>query len=235
MIRSFAMGRRELVYSGLIALALVSAPCTPGTRASARDRPQQEPRSQRSVTLPKQINVVVTRDNPTHPERCRPRAVARTVAGFLRSVTDGDWVALNRFLEEEPEFGWYSVTEGDLQGPSRHFVAYNRGRLDSYFRARHVVGERVRLLAVDVAYDADRDLGHIAYVVRRRAPDLSEVGITGTLANGKGAVDCQDGRVRLWSMGMDDSPRSARGELEALCPLPAAVDWTRTVVACARK
>jgi hypothetical protein len=233
-MRSHQSPKRELLYSGLIALALVSAPCTPGTRANMTDRPQQEPWSQRSVTLPKQINVVVTRDNLTYPQRCRPRAVGRTVAGLLRSVTDGDWVALNRFLEEEPEFGWYSVTDGVPRGPRRHFVAYNRDRLDSYFKARHAIGERVRLLAVDVVYDPDRNLGHIAYVLRRRAPDLAEIGITGTLADGKGAVDCQDGRVRVWSMGMDESPRYARGTLKVLCPLPPAVDWTRTAVACAR-
>ena len=179
--------------------------------------------------------VVVTRDNPTHPERCRPRAVAKTISGFLSSVTEGDWVALNRFVEDDPEFGWYSVTDGDPQEFTRHFVAYERERLDSYLKARHTKGERLRLLGVDVAYDANRNLGHIAYVLRRRAPDLLEVGITGTLANGKGAVDCQDGRLRVWSMGMDDSPRHARRTLKSLCPLPAAVDWTSSVVACVRR
>jgi hypothetical protein len=137
--------------------------------------------------------IVVTRDNTSLPAGCRPRPLARRIAAFFDAFNRGDPSAVE-FVD--PSDGWYSVSDGR----GRHFVTYSRRGLPEYFARRHRRGERLRLLEVDVSYA--RGLGHIAYRVDRRADDLARLGITGTTAIGKGAVNCETGKIVVWSMGM---------------------------------
>jgi hypothetical protein len=166
--------------------------------------------------------VAVTRDDASLLDGCRPRPLARRIAAFFDAFNRGDPSAAS-FVD--PSRGWYSVTDGH---PRRHFVTSSRAGLVEYFARRHRHGERLRLEQVDVSFG--NGLGHIAYVLERRADDLRRLGIAGTAAHGKGAVDCESGRIILWSMGM---PAGDGHEAFELCPPPRKP--SRAIVACARR
>jgi len=165
--------------------------------------------------------VVVTRDDPALPAGCRPRPLARRIVAFFDAFNRGDPAATG-FVA--PSGGWYSVTDGRR----RHFVTYSRRGLPAYFARRHRHGERLRLEQVDVSFG--NGLGHIAYVIDRRADDLRRLAITGTTAIGKGAVNCETGQIVVWSMGM---PRWIGHEHFEVCPPPRTP--SRAIVACARR
>jgi hypothetical protein len=67
-------------------------------------------------------------------------------------------------------------------------------------------------------------------VIERRADDLRRLGITGTTAIGKGAVNCETGQIVVWSMGM---PAGRGHERFVVCPPPRV--QSRAIVACARR
>jgi hypothetical protein len=165
--------------------------------------------------------VVVTRHDPGLPAGCRPRPLARRIAAFFRAFNRGDPSAVGYV---DPSDGWYSVSDGRR----RHFVTYSRHGLPSYFARRHRRGERLRLLEVDVSYA--RGLGHVAYLIERRADDLRRLGIMHTRAIGKGALNCETGQIVVWSMGMPAG--DGHGPFQ-VCPPPSKP--TRAVVACARR
>jgi hypothetical protein len=165
--------------------------------------------------------VAVTRGNPSLPAGCRPRLLARRIAAFFAAFNRGDPSAVGYV---DPSDGWYSVTDGRR----RHFVTYSRRGLPGYFARRHRHGERLRLLEMDVSYA--RGLGHIAYLIDRRADDLRRLGITHTRAIGKGAVSCETGQIIVWSLGMP--PGHGHGRFE-ICPPPRFP--RRAIVACARR
>jgi hypothetical protein len=165
--------------------------------------------------------VVVTRDHPGLPAGCRPRPLARRIAAFFDAFNRGDASAIDYV---DPSEGWYSVTDGRR----RHFVTYSRHGLPEYFARRHRRGERLRLLEVDVSYA--RGLGHVAYLIERRADDLRHLGIMHTRAIGKGALNCETGQIVVWSMGMPAG--DGHGPFQ-VCPPPSKP--TRAVVACARR
>jgi hypothetical protein len=165
--------------------------------------------------------IVVTRDDPALPAGCRPRPLARRIAVFFDAFNRGDPSAADYIA---PSGGWYSVSDGGR----RHFVTYSRRGLPGYFARRHRRGERLRLEQVDVSFG--NGLGHMAYLVDRRADDLRRLGITGTTAIGKGAVNCETGQIVVWSMGM---PPGSGHERFEVCPLPRTP--SRAIVACARR
>jgi hypothetical protein len=165
--------------------------------------------------------VVVTRSDPSLPGGCRPHEVALRIAAFFDAFNRGDPGAVE-FIA--PSGGWYSVSDGRR----RHFVAYSRRGLPAYFARRHRQGERMQLEEVDVSFG--NGLGHIAYLIDRRAVDLRRLGITGTTAIGKGAVNCETGQIVVWSMGM---PAGDGHEAFELCPPPRTPSGA--IVACARR
>jgi hypothetical protein len=148
-------------------------------------------------------------------------ALARRIAAFFDAFTRGDPAATGYIAASG---GWYSV--GD--GRRRQFVTYSRRGLSGSFARRHHHGERLRLEQVDVDYA--NGLGHIAYLVDRRAYDLRRLGITDTTAIGKGAVDCDTGRIVVWSMGMPAGHGHERFEVR-----PPPRTPSRAIVACARR
>jgi hypothetical protein len=167
--------------------------------------------------------IVVTRDDPSLPAACRPRALATRIGRFLDAVSRGDPAAA-RFVA--PSGGWYSVTEGR----ARHFVAYERRELAEHLARRHDRGERVRLL--DLAVGFANGLGQIEFRLDRRADDLRRLGVAGTIAIGKGAVNCDSGSIVVWSMGMPTG-RDRHADLSP-CPRPPKPRGAVTV-ACARR
>lgn len=166
----------------------------------------------------------VTRDSQRGPQPCRPRQVGETVTGFFNAINRGDAEEAIDYLTSE--LGWYSITEGNPRDGGRHFVAYNSDELRDYLHRRVSVDERVYLLEIDVDYEPARAIGHVAYSLLRTAEDLTDYAAE---AGGKGAIDCDSGRIAVWSMGQGLKPLSV-GEL---CPGEAAPP--QLAIACARR
>jgi hypothetical protein len=135
--------------------------------------------------------VTVTGD-PGLPAGCNtPYDVAVLIANFLDAINRGDNRGLARF------FGaglmWYSVTE-----PQRNFVAYNQGDLLQYFDQRRTQHERLQLESIDVRGPSWHGGVDLAYTLNRHADDLNPQGQS---LRGKGALDCRDRTIFVWSMG----------------------------------
>lgn len=196
---------------------------TAGVAVAGDDAPAEVTREAAAPAVVREdaARIVVTRDDPRLPAGCRPRPLARRIAAFFDAFNRGDPSAADYVA---PSGGWYSVSDGRR----RQFVAYSRRGLPGYFARRHRHGERLRLVQVDVSFG--NGLGHIAYLIDRRADDLRRLGITGTTAIGKGALDCETGRIVVWSMGM---PAGRGHERFEVCPPPRVP--TRATVACARR
>jgi hypothetical protein len=174
--------------------------------------------------------VTVTRDDPELPDGCRPRRVAQRISAFLSAINRGDGSAV-RYVAPElaPHGGWYSVTEGNPRRGGRHFVATRQRELVRYFARRHRHGERQRLLEVTVGFA--NGFGHIEFRIRRHADDLRRLGVSTTIAHGKGGMRCGDGRFVVWSMGMHAGRKDPHAGFE-ICPPPTQA---RAIVACARR
>jgi hypothetical protein len=178
-----------------------------------------------------QVEVIVTRDNGDLPPDCGPRAVAAILLRFVDSWNYGDQAELAQLIAARSGirgegFQWYSVTEGDPRNGGRYFVTYRPEGVLEYAAERHVHGERLRIMAVDVGGG-----GNLGFSLARQADD-PEPGLE-TFAQGKGVVDCDTGRIRVWSMGLD--PNSSLPALPlGPCPEPATRADADAVVACTR-
>lgn len=124
-----------------------------------------------------------------------------------------------------PEQGWYSVTEDNPGDGGRHFVTGDSDELREYFDRRIAQNERIYLLEIDVAYERARDVAHVAYNLLRTADDLTGYAEE---AGGKGAIDCDSGRIKVWSMAQSPRP----GFVGDLCP--GNPRPPTTALACAR-
>lgn len=177
--------------------------------------------------------IVVTRDSISLPAGCTPRQVASLLMRFTTAFNRGDRAALTRLFPEqdppgrarEPDgtvFRWYSVTE--VTG--RTVAFYDLKDLFPYFARRHLQGERLRLLSVDVGPSSRREAVGIGYALRREANDLPPN--LSPYAHGKGEIDCRRQRIYVWSMG--------HGGREPVVACPRPADWTPVgpVLACAR-
>ncbi len=174
--------------------------------------------------------VVVTRDDPSAPAGCRPRAVARLIQESFAAFNRGDPEATSYFEFAAVEGGgWYSIGEGGIRRPRRHFVTRDLTELRRYFGDRHLHSDRMRLLEVSAGYEEKRGIVHLGYRVRRRADDLRQLGIRTTVADGKGAIDCEKGRIAVWSMAMRGG-KTPVGH-GRLCPRPRK--RTSATIACA--
>ncbi len=175
-------------------------------------------------------DVVVTRDDPSAPRGCRPREAARLIQEFFAAFNRGDADATSYFdFAAVDGGGWYSIGEGGIRRPRRHFVARDRTRLARYFARRHRRSDRMRLLEVSAGYEEKRGIAHLGYRVRRRADDLRRLGIRTTIADGKGAIDCEERKIAVWSMAMRGGrPSVGHGRI---CPRPRR--RTSAAIACA--
>lgn len=119
------------------------------------------------------------------------------------------------------------MTEGDPRRGGRHFVAYDLTKLSRYFDQRAAQDESMKLLELSVQFEPARNVGHIQYVIERRADDTSDYG---TIATGKGAIACAEGKIELLSMGM---AKGVAADIGSLCPEPEQPEGNAPVV-CAR-
>lgn len=196
--------------------------------------------------------VIVTSDDPSLPDGCRPRQVAELVIYFIDAFNHGDQERLSRlfFISEGPSppdfseeryypWSWYSVSEvGESGRIENGFVTYNQGDLLRYFAERHSKGERLRLIKVSSTQagllEEENNVG-IVYVLTRDAEDLDPgLGGPARIAFGKGGINCESRRIFAWSMEMrmreDRTPREAAGWL---CTDPPGWRPGKAVVACA--
>jgi hypothetical protein len=177
--------------------------------------------------------ILVTRDSVSLPAGCSPRQVATLLQRFTAAFNRGDRAALRRFFPlEDPTgpfgepagtvFRWYSVSEGIGRG----VAFYDLDDLFAYFVRRHLQGERLTVLSVDVGVGRTRTVG-IGYALRREASDLPPT--LGAFVHGKGEIDCRGQRIYVWSMGHDDAP-----DPSVACPKPAKWTPSGPVLACSR-
>ena len=217
--------------SGLVLGALVLAGCAGQTpRPPQSSSPGLVEATLQPTPFPSIPEVIVTRDNNMLPAGCSPREVAQLIMRFFDAFNNGDQEVLGSFFFKSG-FEWYSVTEGNPKERGRHFVAYTPDDLLVYFVERHKQNERLRLLMVDVAGPSWHGGVDISYVLNREADDLwPGLGGPERIAEGKGAINCQDQQIFVWSMAMNMGNFAAR-----LCPEPPTGSKSDTVVACARE
>ena len=133
--------------------------------------------------------MLVTSDDATLPDGCRPRQIAELVIYFIDAFNNGDQERLGQlfFISEGPSppdfsekgyypWSWYSVSEVGAGGRIEDgFVTYNQGELLRYFAERHERGEHLELLKVSATQagllDDEGNVG-LVYVLTRDAEDL---------------------------------------------------------------
>jgi hypothetical protein len=113
------------------------------------------------------------------------------ISNFLDAFNRGGTGEMARFFGTD--LMWYSVTE-----PKGNFVAYNQEDLVKYFQGRHAHHERLQLLSIDVEGPSWHGGVDITYILTRKADDL---GAQGQSIRGKGAVNCKNRTIFVWSMG----------------------------------
>lgn len=142
------------------------------------------------------------------------------MVSFLHDVNRGtdpsSWFASS--------FKWYSMTEGDPDDGGRHFVTFKRTELDDYFERRTNHDESMKLIELSLIYEKQRNVSHIQYVIERTADDTAQYG---TMVTGKGAIACDEGKIKLLSMGMAKDIMVGIG---ALCPKPEERDVDAAVI-----
>jgi hypothetical protein len=129
------------------------------------------------------------------------------ITGFFGAVNHGETERIGDFFSPSagPEGvsprGWYSVTDGNPEGGGRHFAACTDRDLRTYFELRSRQHERLRLLTMNISAPTWHGGVDITYVVSRRTDDLerSPEGAE-RRARGKGAINCERGRIFVWSM-----------------------------------
>jgi hypothetical protein len=196
--------------------------------------------------------VIVTSDDASLPDGCRPRQITELVIGFINAFNSGDQSRLAQlfFISEGPSppdfsqerfypWSWYSVSEVGAGGRIEDgFVTYNQGELLRYFAERHRQGERLELLKVSATQAGllgnEGNVG-IVYVLTRDAEDLDPgLGGPNRIATGKGAINCGSQRIFVWSMEMRvGDTRSEREAASWLCTDPPGWRPGAAVVTCA--
>ena len=158
------------------------------------------------------------------PDGCQPDDAGRLVIGFFEALDVGNIATqVDEFIAPVSSFGWFSV-QGI--GERLNDDAGDRESLGGYLQRRADVGEKLRLVAMDTEYERARNITHIAYNIEREAPDKQH---GAQVVVGKGAIDCESGKIMVWSMGTSD------GAPQALCrSTPTTAEPTLPVV-CVRE
>lgn len=158
------------------------------------------------------------------PKGCQPDDVGRLVIGFFEAFDTGNIATqVDDFVAPATRFGWFSV-QG--VGERLNEVAKDRDSLGDYLQRQADAGERFRLIAMDTEYDRARNITHIAYNVERNSPDSPD---GRQVVVGKGAIDCESGKITVSSMGTFD------GGPQTLCPSALAADHPTLPTVCVRE
>lgn len=117
--------------------------------------------------------------------------VRRLVEEFVDSYNSGDLLRLEGLFAQKEDFRWYFVAG------ERTDDAKERETLLPYFARRHAMGDRLRLMKLDVARRVGWHGGYDFSVKLRRTSD--EARARGVW-HGKAAADCA---IFTWSLGRD--------------------------------
>jgi hypothetical protein len=229
-----------LVTGALLALTPIQLPQADLRSSAAAELRQQEEEAspdQDAQTLPEDgslvPSVMVTRDDGRMPANCDLQKVALYVGNFLEALNTGTGESIAASLS--PQFQWFSMTE-ETREPPRNVSAYSVADLLVYAAARQAEHENLRLLAFDAGPNW-AGVG-VGYFLFRTADDLDAAG---QVVNGKGQLDCNDGKIIVWSMGdntLNQMPQVAEqmewGVVHGQCPAPGTGDLVdeTAVVAC---
>lgn len=179
-----------------------------------------DPLASSSVVQSKQ-DIVVTSDDRSLPQKCRPRALASALVGFMDALRTGDDRKLRGYFGAG--FKWFSVTGSPVRGHRRHFVAYEVEKAVLYIVEKR--GFRWTLSDLVVS-DNPRGYSDIHY-----SGVWSYKGARWSF-RGKGAIDCGSRVVKVWSLAVSKE-QADRGD--PLCPAPAEAPNPNTLVACVRQ
>jgi hypothetical protein len=172
---------------------------------------------------------VIVEDDDSIPAPCRPEAVAVSLWKLFDAVNRSDLSGVDTVVGDESEFQWYSVSEGNPSKGGSYFTARNLEDMKTYLAERSDENEKLDLLALQVRYDSKRHEVSLQLEVRRTADDLDERGFTDAIAHGKGAVECDGGKLVLMSLGLDKDPAYTQAKL-CSSPSDAPLDATLACV-----
>ena len=188
------------LLAGVIALSLIAQPALSQTPS-----PTEPSGIPGAIVFVGNIGVSL-RDRPSMvPTGCRPDDVVQFLSAFIDAFNRGDQQRLQHFFPGEASqvqdgaFHWYAVG-GPPGGINPGFTAENRDELMAYFAERHAHGEYMQLLQIDYGTDRNWEDGErgidFTLDVRRSAEDIPmhEAGV-------KGAIDCREQTIYVWSMG----------------------------------
>ncbi len=206
----------------LVAVGLLLAACVPSARSGGTSGPPGSARigatantglPTASAQLTPEIEVaaiapVVIGDWTALPPGCQPDEVARLVARFFAAVNSGNGAQIGQVYAiaagpagSRPQ-GWYSVSWSPAGQEPRQFAGYTQDDLLTYFQARHVQHEGLRLVSLHVRAPTWHGGVDVTYTLGRSAHDLGGERAYG----GKGAINCARQQIFVWSMTDVDQP-----------------------------
>ncbi|MGI8856637.1 MAG: hypothetical protein ACR2JW_12870 [Thermomicrobiales bacterium] len=209
------MKRALRIISIVVALTLVA--CNGGRKSDAPPAPTVTQVQQAILTTsvtpsqanPQAASLVVP--SPPRPASCSEEFVTRRIIAFVDAFNHGDQQQLATFFSRGlDQFDGFS--EGFT--PS-NFTGFHSDDIDSvlaYFIAQHQQHyEQWQIARVDSPYYENssryREISHLGFSITWSAKDISPE-INGELsgrADGKGALNCADGTIRTWAMGVSVS------------------------------
>ena len=130
---------------------------------------------------------------------------------FFAAVNSGDVERVTDFLI--PQLGWYSVTEYSPKTGIRHFVAYELAKLRRYFRGLSFPKMNASTYWMSRSTMNRAEASAMSLHILGRTADHLHL-YEGVFVR-EGAIDCELGRIVVWSMGHDKRRAS---DTPSLCP-----------------
>jgi hypothetical protein len=127
---------------------------------------------------------------PSHVTAAVPcsAAVSRAAFGaFVAAFNTGDLARLDALFADADDFQWFS---SNAPGLRRTTAAKNRATLLRYFRSRHLMRDRLALVAFHYTATDSVGRGNFTFTLKRSASDFRKGARFGLI--GKGATMCTD-------------------------------------------
>ena len=147
-------------------------------------------RGESRVSLPGPITS--TTETVTAPRSCSAPAVRDSVERLVAAMNIGEVAAADAVVAPTPRFQWFSVNPERLNAD-----ASDRASLREFLGAQVAVGQKTDLISFDFTfYRAEDRTGNFAFRLAQRSREAQP-----TEAAGKGAVDCDNGLIMVWTVG----------------------------------
>jgi hypothetical protein len=115
---------------------------------------------------------------------CTAEGVTGFVESFVLAYNEGAPDLADRFFAGPDRFQWYSEN-----AYRNNEAAYDLSTLDAYLASRHAAGHRLVINGLYfVEYRAQDHTGHFTFVAEHARS-----------VAGKGAIDCDTGKIMVWS------------------------------------